>query len=78
MTIWTSELLTERAATYAREDTDEAPMRFPFRLAARLAMVLVGALGDGLVTSEEGDAIEAAYDAFAVAFKEWREGRRAK
>lgn len=52
--------------------------RFPFRLAARLCMTLVGALADRQVTAEEGDQIEAAFDAFSVAFKEWREARRAK
>jgi hypothetical protein len=77
MALWTSEHLTARAAACAREDTDEAPMtRFPFRLAARLAMTLVGALGDREVTPDEGDAIERAYDAFSEAFKEWRQGRK--
>jgi hypothetical protein len=52
--------------------------RFPFRLAARLAITLLGALADRDVTPEEGDAIEAAYDAFSEAFKEWRVGRKGR
>jgi hypothetical protein len=52
--------------------------RFPFRPAARLVLVLVGALSDRSVTPEEGDAIEAAYDAFSAEFKAWREARRGR